>query len=439
MKRTALLFIPLFLVPACPGDDNGGDAASRFFLPTGDEARNTSNPTIETDADGRIHAVYPAYAIGDAFYATCAADCDGSDDVSVVRFDTEGTVANAMIALGRDGKPHVLLSTFLDVYYARCTGDCTTASGWDVDVILSHDGDLEVTGEAFALTPDDRPRFVMHSYRAFPTGGPTPATYYVTCDASCGAAASWSVHPIADQVWQESTLRFTAGGAPRLATIARVDDGDLAAYIECNGDCTDGASWIGQGLVHAYSDRWVAEIDPAISMDLTASEGPRVSILGRGEDGKPNVTWFECDDGCTTEAGWRGTILVYGDELGAGLDVVLDADDHPRLVYTAGSSILLAHCDAADCTPEGAPWGLTSVELSSDMEPDEVIPYPNCTVSAWFLRHPSIALGADGLPRVAYRAEDISGGWQNPDPTDPECTAGADMTFARFARVSSLE
>lgn len=435
-----LLLLPLATLAACGGDDgDSAGAGSRFFLPTGDEARNTVNPTIETDAAGRVHAIYPAYAIGDAFYATCAADCDRAEDVAVVRFDTDGTVANAMLALAPDGTPHVLLATFNDVYYGRCVGDCTTRAGWQLDHILSHGGDREVTGEAFALTPDGRPRFVMHSYRAFPVGGPPPATYYVTCDGGCAAASAWSVHLIADQVWQESTLRFTADGNPRLATVAQTTDGLLGAFVACDGACTEGSDWVGQGLVPAYADRWVAQIDPAIAMDLTAAGAPRVLVLGQAADGGRTLVWFECDAGCTAEAGWRGTILVDADELGAGLDVALDDADHARIVYTANYNIMLGRCDAADCTPPDAPWVPTPVELSSEMEPDQIIPYPNCTVAAWFLRHPSIALGRDGLPRVAYRAEDISGGWDNPDPTDPDCVAGADMTFARFARVTALD
>jgi hypothetical protein len=41
----------------------------------------------------------------------------------------------------------------------------------------------------------------------------------------------------------------------------------------------------------------------------------------------------------------------------------------------------------------------------------------------------------DGTVRVAYRAEDISGGVENPDPTEPDCVAGADLTWARYASL----
>ncbi len=425
-------------------DPDPASNGAPFFLPTGSEVRNTANPSIETDAAGNLHVVYPTYAIGDAFYATCGADCDSPDDMSVVKFPTRGTVLNAMLAIGPDDRPRILLSTGAAVYYATCAGDCTEPSGWQTSVILEHDGDLEVSGEAFAITADGRPRFMMHSYRAlFGVGAPPPATYYVTCDSECHDPARWSRHLVATQVWQESTLRFTAAGQPRLATVATVeaDTGkqDIGAWVECDGDCTSESDWIGVGLYGSFSDRTVELVEPAISMDLTASGAPRIVLLGRNEAGARNLAYFECDGGCTADTAWAGQILVESSELGAGLDLALDGAGRPRFVYTADYNILLAHCEGP-CAAADAPWDLGKVELSGEMEPDEVIPYPDCTVAAWFLRYPSLTIGSDGMPRVAYRAEDISGGGgTHHDPSRPHCAAGPDMTFARFARMRSLD
>ena len=105
-------------VPGEPPDGgdggNGGDeaiASSRFFLFTGDDVRNTADPTIEVDADGGVHVLLPANAVGDAFYAYCPADCASQDAVSVAALPTVGTVINAMLTLDATGRPHALLST----------------------------------------------------------------------------------------------------------------------------------------------------------------------------------------------------------------------------------------------------------------------------------------------------------------------------------------
>lgn len=431
------------LVACSGGGHTDGSGNTRFFLPTGEDVRNTVNPTIETDAQGNLHMIYPTYAVGDAFYAFCDADCLSPDDVKVVRFPTEGTVYNAMLALDASGKPQVLLSSYQRLYYATCTGDCTEQSGWRVDVILSHTDDKEVTGEAFAVTPDGKPRFIMHSYRAlFGLGAPPPATWYVTCDSDCTSASSWTQHKLADQIWQESSLRIGQDGRPRLATIATVtgESGsfDLGAYQECTGDCTQPGGWEGPGLMNAFSNRTVELIDPAISMEVSPQGVVHLTMLGLDGQNERTLAYFSCKSDCAAAGSWAATGLIIDSRLGAGVDLALTPAGGVRVVYTAASNIFLAHCDADTCSSDDSPWDLAKVELGSEMDPDQIIYRQNCTVAAWFLRHPSIAIGKDGMPRVVYRAEDISGGVKNPDPTKPRCHAGVDLTWARFANLQSL-
>ncbi|MGA9522553.1 MAG: hypothetical protein WBV82_13890 [Myxococcaceae bacterium] len=401
------------------------------------------NPTIETDSKGKLHMVYPAYAIGDAFYSTCSGNCTDPEQVKSVKLPTQGTVANAMIALDASDRPHVLLSTFQRVYYAACTGDCTQPGAWTVSVVLEHGSDREVTGEAFAVTPDGKPRFLMHTYRAFAgIGQKPPATFYVTCDANCGSSGSWTSSQIAEETWQESTLRLSAQGHPRVSTVASLEDAttgqtrDMAAYLECNdGQCTSGDAWIGVALYDSFSDPYVQMIDPAVSLALTKAGTPRVLVLGKNENAEKNLVYFACDQNCTDGNSWQGSILLESENIGAGLDLALDGQDRPRFVYTAQSNILLAHCDENCAGPE-SPWDLTKVAFGQDIPADDIFLYPNCTVAAWFLSHPSLTLGKDGLPRVAYRIEDISGsGPTTPDPTKPQCKAGADMTLVRYSQL----
>jgi hypothetical protein len=109
-------------------------------------------------------------------------------------------------------------------------------------------------------------------------------------------------------------------------------------------------------------------------------------------------------------------------------------------VVTLNDNIGLYHCDAADCTAEDAIWDLTKVEFSTDLAKDDIILWPNCTVDAWVLHDPSLALLPDGGVRVGYQATDISGvPAQTQDPTKPPCLAGKDMTLARMALLGSYK
>ena len=431
-----------------PPNKNGGVSsapAAKFFLPTGEEVDNTSAPTIEVDKDGGIHSVYPAYAVGGAYYAYCPSDCSGDKAVKVVRFDTEGTVGNAMLALDADGKPQVLFSTYQRVYYGSCTGDCTTAEGWTVKPILEHNAEKEVTGEAFALDPQGRPRFLMHTYVALLGIGQKPyQTELVSCDADCTEPSSWNANVIGTvENFESAQLRFDAEGGAHVAAAVRVKDDTgeeklVGAYQYCAADCDKPESWTGPALGEAFTDHLEAiEIKPQISLALTKAGQPRIVFLMK-ENGEKRMVYFECNENCTSGDTWSAIYVSDLQELSSGFDLALDQNDHPRIAFALSYNIGIIYCDQDSCAGEDAKWDLTVVEKGSDMPPDTIFLEPNCTVGAWFLHDPSIALTPAGQPRVGYQARDISGGWSNPDPTKPNCTAGTDMTWARMAILPKL-
>lgn len=429
---------------ATGGSGSGDVPATRFFLPTG-EPDNTSAPSLEVDSQGGLHAVYPAYAGGNAYYAYCGTDCKGTDDVKVVTFETQGTVANSMLALTRDGHPRVLLSAFQKVYYASCDTDCTNRASWTLSMILDHQSDREISGEALALDSKGRPRFLMHTYRAYlGIGQKPPKTWYATCDASCDNPTSWTYSEIAQEIWEGTTLRFDANDQPRIATVVNFNEGDqagqkLSAYLECMGDCTTSDGWNGIGFIKPFESLTEAvSIHPTVSMALTRAGGPRVAVLGQDENGSKRIVYFECDSDCSNDH-WQGAVVSNHDKIDAGLDLALDAQDHPRLTYTLDYNIGMAFCDATVCGGPNSSWDLTKVELSRDIPPDAIFLWDNCTVGAWFLHNPSLALTTDGKPRVGYQARDISGGWSQPDPTKPPCVAGTDMTWSRVALLASYK
>lgn len=444
--------------PQQPGDDPGGAPGeepdtdpppanpdtSRFFLPM-TEPTNTSAPTVELDAKGGIHTVYPRYVIGGAFYAYCAGNCQTQEDLSVVEFETDGTVHNAMLALDEAGHPRVLLSTMSKVYFASCDSNCGSQANWETTEILDHNGDREVTGEAFAVDPDGNPRFLMHTYRAYLGIGQKPRhSWYLACDGDCHDPANWKESQIANQTWEGTHLRYSADGVAHIATVANVEeDGSvtkkLGAYLECSGSCENEDNWIGSGLYETYEDDIeVVAMKPTVSLALTADGKPRVVVLGKNADGKRNIVYFECEEDCTKD-NWHGSIISDHEKITTGLDLALDKAGRPRIAYTLDYNIALAYCDDADCAAENAAWDLTKVEFGSDMPPDEIFLWDNCTVGFWFLHSPSLAIDESGAPRVGYQARDISGGLSNPDPTRPDCVAGTDMTWSRISVMSSYK
>jgi len=422
------------------GQPSGGvtQKDARFFLPTDGEPHNTSAPTVEIDAKGGVHAVYPGYSGGGAYYAFCAPGCADEKSVKVVRLDAKNGVANAMLALDSSGAPHVLLGASTEVVYAHAVGDPTAAASWKQTTVLEHAGAKEVTGEAFALDREGRPRFLMHTTVAkLGIGQKTPETHWVACDTRCDDASSWTATKITDGMWQSSQLRFDAQNRAKVATVIRTkmspssSGEDMAAYVEADGDPTKEESWKGLVFGLAFSSSVKAvPMPPAISMALTKAGAPRIVYMGTDSQtsGKRVVTYFECDADCAGD-NWKSSIVTDDDRIQAGLDLALDGSDRPRIAYNLDFNIGLAWFD-------GTKWDSAKVEAGGDMPTDDIFLWENCYVGAWFLHDPSIAIGPSGEVRVGYQARDMSGGTKNPDKNKPRCEAGTDMTLTRLALLA---
>jgi hypothetical protein len=428
--------------PDAGGQPNAGPSVQHFFLPT-PEPENTTAPKLEVDANGGTHMLYPGYAGGDAYYAYCPKDCSGPAAVKVIRLKTDGTVANAMLRLTAAGKPRVLLSTFQRVHYAQCDDQCSDESHWTNSVIVEHGSDRDVSGNAFALDPQGRPRFVMHAYLAYlGVGQKTPQTWFAQCDESCNDASRWRIDLIQDDIWYASQLRYDAQGRAHLLTGVVTTEANgptykLAAYFICEKDCTSAAAWSGIGLAPLFESQ-VEEIRPSLTMALTKTGQPRVLTLGTDQAGKRRLLYFECDADCANDH-WAATSLSDHPQLGSGLDMVLDAQNRPRFVFTLDDNIGLHYCESDHCTVDDAPWNLTKIEYAGEVPKDNIILWPNCSVDAWLLHDPSLTLLPDGSARVGYQATDISGGFTTSDPTQPACVAGKDMTLSRLSVLGSYK
>jgi hypothetical protein len=428
------------------GNQDGGlpttGQGAKFFLPT-TEPDNTSAPTIELDAQGNVHSVYPAFAGGGAYYAFCAkGECASDEDAQVVMFETDGTVGNAMLALTSDGKPRVLLASYAKLYWAECDSNCGQRASWQVAEILNHGSDKAVTGEALALDPSGRPRFLIHTYRAlFGIGQKPPETQLAQCDANCGSAASWSYGQIAkDEIWEGSTLRYDASGRGHVATTIfsfETDGKDLGGYLTCEGACNTPGSWSGIGFFEPYeSSTEAVNVHPSVSLALTKAGHPRYAQLHKNQNGVKTVSYFSCEADCTKD-NWIYAWSFSGENVHAGLDLALDAQDHPRLVHTVNYDIAISWCNDADCSTPTSKWTSELVESGGDIPADDIFLEWNCTIGAWFLHNPSIAIGSDGKPVIGYQSRDISGGFSQPDPTRPGCVAGTDMTWSRLAVMAN--
>lgn len=412
------------------------DTATRhFFLPT-PENTNTVAPRVVVDAKGGIHSVYTAYAGGRAFYAYCAPGTCDAESVEVVEFELGASIANASLALTEDGAPRVLLSEFDKVYYASCDDDCTSREGWTTTPIVDHDNEMQVTGNALALDPEGRPRFFMHTYLAFlGVGQKAPETWYVSCDDACDETSSWSLDKVADEIWEYPELAFDRDGRAHAFSAQVVfQDGvpveKQALYTVCDADdnCDEPGAWQSATVAPLFED---TVVNPSLAMALTDEGGVRLALLASFDPDDPDarsLVYAECDHDCTGE-NWKAALISENQAIRNGIDIALE-DGAPRIAFTLDYNIGIYECDQ-DCAESA--WELTEVEFANNLPADDIFLFPSCSVGAWFLDSPTLAIGGAGERRIGYRAYDVSGSTTPPlDPTKPRCTTGVDFTWSRI-------
>ncbi|PJI53365.1 hypothetical protein CTI14_29605 [Methylobacterium radiotolerans] len=177
-----------------------------------------------------------------------------------------------------------------------------------------------------------------------------------------------------------------------------------------------------------------------MAMELTSTGAPRIAMIGTyRNDEKGYLRYLSCDQDCVGEKAdksWSAVTLADNEYLYPGLDLALEGGSRGWCFRRHGN-VYMGVCDTG-CAQDANRWTPKVVEKGDDLLADKVIPYPNCTLAAWFLYDPSIAVRAGGKVAVSYSASDDSGGFSTPDTTKPECKAGTDMIFARLHLTSTL-
>lgn len=425
--------------------------------------RPTSHPTLQVDGAGGVHLTFtadiptPETGTRPVFYGYCPANCIHADAFTLVALGDGIEYAN--LALTPDGSPRILVrgrtgDPDLFVYtYWTCDSDCTQAAQWNSAAVGdAHPrpvGWVEPHSRYFALDHLGRPRFVYYDDGATPED-PDWGAFYTYCDSDCTNAANWAESRIVEDRFATGfALAFSPTGQPRLAFTSFRPDSWYIAYAECNSNCASPIAWSGRHLVNTVSTD-VSEF-ATFALRVTSSGKPRLALYtGTGSGGTlppRTLHYLWCNaESCTHNLNviwFASTLKVPTNHGEAGIDLALDSQDRPRIVYhaplAAGDGLYYAWC-SANCEVEetdATTWQYEQVESSEKVEQELPIPpwpgcsfpqcdppIPACTLSAWDngLR-PSLALDAAGNPRIAYDAEHGQGG---------ACGAFIDTRLTRF-------
>lgn len=200
-------------------------------------------------------------------------------------------------------------------------------------------------------------------------------TYYAFCQPAdahaCTDGASWDERRISEQNLVRGALVCTQANQARFLTEYSPDDyARTLAYVKCDATCAElrfVELWDTDGYAH-----WSLRLDHADRPRVTLYSGWYVSDI-------PSRTVFYvwCNTTCLDQASWQTRALSPQAAAAPLLDMQLDAQDRPRMVFNTS----YAWCTAS-CESPGGTWQAKVVETSTTLNALYPVPVPSdCTES----------------------------------------------------------
>ena len=393
----------------------------------------TSSASMAVDAQGGLHMAYYYYEPQDgqsptsAVYIHCPANCDVGSNWNGVSMG-EG-VREVQLELTAAGQPRLLYRTTstvqnggTDYYYAECNTNCTDSNNWQTTLVVTSFGtsifdigEDNLPQRYFALDPEGRPRF-LYLDRNYLVEPDHYGLFYVTCESDCTDPAQWSQALISAVIQEEfffdwevitfTSLTFTSSGQPRFIgeLIPLADQGERVTalyYFACDTGCDEFANWSrvqigerGQGS------------DLSWDLALDANDRPRVVHYPADlPDDKGEQLYYKwCNSDCLSAANWTQVNLGLGARNGQEPDLELDSQGRPRIAYADENAggLGYAWCNV-DCESAQGQWQHEVIDWDAKLYSEWPVAYPiTCDAGLWNGVTPSLALDAQGNPRVAY-------------------------------------
>lgn len=424
---------PAPITPTPTPPPSGGDEEG--FFPVRDH--KTNFPMAATDSQGGMHLTYLSFdknadGKNPAYYAYCAPGAACGNFANWRQVTLWDKVQSVQLKVTPAGQPRLLLATQpwageeyntnRTVYrYAECNTGCFSAANWSLvtlgDVNLTFDTqsyDQFVRG--FTLDADGFPAFFWGSQ--FPD---LAHGFYARCTGdtgNCTDLSDWSIaQVVTGATFVNPVLKLTRNGSPRLLSLMTSGNGLGLTYWECDTACNDpdtaAQHWRNVGLA---AGRLTADLE------LDGQDRPRIFLFGEAADGEPAAVYGWCNGGCLSMDAW----FVFTTDEGAnadadGLDLALDGQGRPRVAAGVRGVMSYMWCNSG-CESDSAAWQVQAVDIGMDEDWEPAIP-PTCLPgnSAWIAgKVTSLALDAQGNPRIAYTPLVPGQCWNGTDPATGE-------------------
>jgi len=377
---------------------------AHFFLqdPTTSTAWYHSHTVV--DGSGGVHLVFND--IDNIYYAHCALNCSNPAnwlELPLFAAGTYDSMNEPTLGVDASGRPRLMWFTEYSgdtnsyYYYAECNANCTdSAANWaSVAVVDPGSYGYPHNVRYFALDAQGRPRMVYEM-----TNYPDHGFNYLTCDAGCTTASHWHTTAVTTPDLQPNEilqLVFDQNSRPRV--LGYDFDNSVLVYAECNSDCSTAANW---GSVALFDVGYYFDYDFALRLD--AGGHPRIAYYLKDSNNNVLLYYAWSNANSLTVTGWSSYSLNYPKKYELSLDLALDSQGRPRIVYDTDELDLSYLACTANCETASPTWQQQYIETGDDLNAsDPIAQIPTCSPPTWMVvGYPSLALDAADNPHVSY-------------------------------------
>ncbi len=352
-----------------------------------------AEPSVAWSSSGGFRVAFTAgVAPATVQYGECATNCGSAAGWQYATlYSGDQLTGRAKVAVGDDGRAHVIYSRGSGLYYAVCSQRCTTASNWETFHFSGAlDGwQLEWRGTSLVVDTSGRVSFIIAAQDA--------RVGIMTCPSNCMSAASWS------------NLTFTEGG--RSSMVAQgttlhfvTSTNERLVYWRCASGCDTQAGWTSTALnfTHDGNMPTALAVTPAGAVRIAYNQGVAdASEPQRVRDQDNRLLVWGCDANCEVQSNYAGVIIGAVGAGSSGLSLA-----------AAGTGIVVASVDntthlASVCENgcgERANWQSAALDdttaLNSERDPFAAAPCGTAMTrplaASWYPENPAVALSSSG-------------------------------------------
>jgi hypothetical protein len=363
---------------------------------TGDIPWRQSHTLVDS-SDG-VHTTF--YTSSYIYYAHCMEDCGLPGSWITTPLFPSGdydSLAYPSLALTPENRPRLMWFDDYSYFYAECSHDCHVPASWTkARIFLNPNNFSNYPGDAryFVLDSQARPRFVSYDYNGLT---------YAFCDDDCTLPSNWSFVDL-DLGLSLNALQLvlSSTGQPR---VIGVDSSDNLVYAQCDQNCSLAQNWsktaVGSSVGSIFSS-------PIYSLRLDSQNRPRIAYFKQNSaDAQMYFAWSNSN--YSSSSSWTTGTLPIAPASSRTIDLAIDSQDRPQVVYASNSLDLrylrcLKRCDSVQ-----SEWDLQVIETGDELELDDPMPPDTGFIAAnwWIEGYASAALDSQDIPYVSYFVRNI--------------------------------